>query len=219
MMKVARFIANIEPTMSEQADVLFMARFDCSQDFDTIQKVSNKFNVHHKICRRQGEGWPFGCNELFFGTMDWIYEQREAEFIPDYKAILIMESDAGPLVPDWIAKLSAGWDEAKVCVLGALQPEPLVHINGNALYSGDLKFLKRVSREISGCTPHGGYDYVLHKEWTRLGCADSPLMRSWWRCPAMTREIFDDLSAKGVVFLHGVKGDSLMERYLEKFPR
>jgi hypothetical protein len=219
MMKVARFLASIQPTMSEEADILFMSRFDCTQDMETIQKVSHKFHVHHARCRRQGEGWPFGCNELFFGTMDWLYEQKEAELIPDYKAMLIMESDACPLVPDWISKLSAHWDAMNVKVLGALQPPPLVHINGNALYSGDMGFLKRVSREISGCTPHGGYDFVLHKEWVNLGCADSPLMRSWWRCPAMTRQVFDHLSAQGVVFLHGVKGDSVMERFLEKFPR
>jgi hypothetical protein len=218
MMKVARFLADIEPGMSQYADVLFMSRFDSTQDLDTVRYVSQKFHVHYAKSRRTGVGWPGGCNDLFFGTMDWLFEQSTANKIPDYKAMLIFESDACPLVPDWLKKLSSAWDKANVKVLGSLQTD-LVHINGNALYSTDRKFLHRVSRQISGCSPHGGYDFLLHKEWVNQGCANCPLMRSWWRHPGMTKEIYDDLVKKGVVFLHGVKDDSAMEQFLKRFPR
>lgn len=219
MMKVARFLSNVEPGISERADVLFMARNDCTQDEETIQRVANKFHVFHAISRRSEVGWPAGCNGIFFGTMDWVFEMREAKKIPDHKAILIMESDACPLVPDWIAKLSDAWDAAGVRVLGPLQPEPYVHINGNAMYSTDRDFLFRVSRQIGGCTPHGGYDYVLHGEWVRQGCADCKLMKSWWRHPSLTTDVYTRLVDAGVVFLHGIKDDSVMERYLERYPR
>ncbi len=218
MMKVARFVADIEPAMQERADILFVCRNDSSQDMEVVKHVSGKFHVHHAKSRRGEVGWPGGCNGLFFGTMDWIYEMKEAGRIPDYKAVLIMESDAAPLVPDWIAKLSEAWDAARVNVFGALQ-EGLVHINGNALYSGDMKFLKRVSREIGGCSPSGGYDYLLHPEWVRQGCADCKLMRSWWRCPGLDDATYDQLVRDGVVFLHGVKNDSVMEQFLRRFPR
>ncbi len=218
MMKVARFVANVEPAMCELADIAFICRNDSSQDKETVKYVSNKFHVHTVKSLRAETGWPGGCNGLFFGTLDWVFSHKFAKRIPDYKAILIMESDAAPLVPDWIAKLSAAWDAADVKVLGALQTQ-LVHINGNALYSGDMKFLKRVAREIAGCSPQGGYDYLLHPEWVRQGCTDCSLMKSWWHHPGLDQPTYDALVESGVVFLHGIKNDSVMEQYLRRFPR
>jgi len=217
MMKVARFLANVEPAMSDLADIAFVCRNDSSQCRDTVEYVSKKFHVHTVKSRRTEVGWPAGCAGLFFGTADWIYEHKVAKRIPDYKAFLIMEADAAPLVPDWIAKLSSAWDAANVKVLGALQTG-LVHINGNALYSGDMKFLKRVSREIAGCAPQGGYDYLLHPEWVRQGMADCPLMKSWWHHPGLDKATYDRLVEEGVVFLHGIKNDSVMEQHRLRFP-
>lgn len=217
MMRVARFLADIETKMSEEADILFMSRYDCEQDPATVQYVSRKFGVHTARCRRQAEGWPYGCNELFWGSMDWVFEQREAKHISDYKALLLHEADALPTVPGWLKILSDQWDAADTKVLGAFQSQPGPHINGNALYSGEHEFLRRVSRGIGGCSPHGGYDYLLYPEWVRQGCKNSKRMRSFWQTPTLPYEHYEKLVSDGVVFLHGVKDDSVMDCFKRKF--
>lgn len=207
-MEVARLIADLEPRLSEKADFLFVSRFDCSQDEDTIKYVSRKFYTHHYINRTRGEMWPHGCNALWFGTMDWVYSHGLAKRVPDYKAVLTFEADAFPLAPNWVSELHQEWDRVNVKVLGALQSSPGPHINGNALFSGDPAFLKWVAREKGGCRPSGGWDYLLASEFRKRGWSNSNLFRSWWGYPTMTRETFDSLVAQGVVFF------SRLQRFL-----
>lgn len=218
-MKVAQLIADLEPRLSEKADFLFMSRFDCGHDMDIIKYVSAKFNTHVQVNRRRGAEWPFGCNELWFGTMDWVYSMREANLIPDYKAILTMEADSCPMTQHWITELSNQWDKAGKKIVGPLVPAPAEHINGNALFSGDLRFLKWISREVGGCSPHGGWDFILAGEFKRQGWANCPAMRSWWRMLTLPRQTFDGLIREGVVFLHGVKDDSVISHVRKKFLR
>lgn len=216
-MKVARMIADLEPRMSDIADFLFVSRFDCEHDMPSIQYVATKFNVHHYRCIRRGEMWPHGCNELWFGTMDWVYGHTMAKRIPAYKAILTFEADAAPLTPNWIQRLSEDWDKAGVKVMGSLLSSPGRHVNGNAMFSGDHKFLHWVAREVGGCTPQGGWDYVLAPEFEKQGWANCPRMRSWWQTPTLDRERYDALVAEGAVFLHGVKDDSVVGHVRQRF--
>jgi hypothetical protein len=163
-MQVARLIADLERTHSAKADFLFVARFDCTHNLDTINYVAKKFNTHHYINRnRRATGWPWGCNELFFGTMDWVYSQAEAKRIPDYKAVMLLEGDSGPLHPNWVSQLSEEWDKAKVKVYGPLLDHG-PHINGNCMLSGDMTFLHWLTRTKGGCSPHGGWDFLLYQD-------------------------------------------------------
>jgi hypothetical protein len=216
-MKVARLIADFEPRFSEYADFLFFSRFDCSQDLDTIKYVSKKFNVHHAINRRRGTLWPFGCNEMAFGALDWVYGHGEAERIPPYKALLLFEADACPLAPNWISELSHFWDRAKKKVVGPLLQYPGEHVNGNCLMSGDKAFLRWIARDVGGCSPHKGWDFHLAPEFKKRGWADCPAMRSWWQTKTSTVEQFNDLSRQGAVFLHGVKDDSMINHVRRRF--
>jgi len=216
-MKVARLIADLEPRFCEKADFLFVARFDCTHDLAAIKHVSAKFNVHHYINRQRGQLWPHGCNSLWFGTMDWVYSYGEAERIPPYKAILTFEADACPLAPNWITELSNFWDRAKQKVVGPLLFSPGEHINGNAMFSGDKGFLKWISRDVGGCTPHGGWDYILAPEFKKRGWADCPKMRSWWKTPTTDYAKFEELSQQHAVFLHGVKDDSMINHVRRRF--
>lgn len=217
-MKVARLIADLQPGFCELADFMFVARFDCTQDMKAVEYVSRKFNVHHFINNRhRGSEWPHGPNSLWFGTMDYVYTMSVAKRIPDYKAVLTFEADATPLSPHWISALSQDWDRAKTKVLGAMQTSPAPHVNGNALFSCDRSFLKWISRDVGGCTPHAGWDFVLAGQFQRKGWADCPLMRSWWNMATMGKETFEDLSRQGVVFFHGCKDDSLLRHVRERF--
>jgi len=221
-MRVARLIADLEPRHSDFADFLFVSRFDCEQDLSTVEYVSTKFNTHTFVNRhRRGTGWPHGCNDLWFGTMDHVYSFSEAKRFPPYKAVLTFEADACPLVPNWHRELSRSWDQQAVPknakMFGAKVEYPLPHINGNAMFSGDLKFLYWVSRQIGGCDPTKGWDFWLAKEFKRVGWADCPLMKSLWQTKTMSPEAILHLRESGCVFLHGIKDTSVQEEVRKRF--
>lgn len=217
-MENARLIADLEPRLSEKADFLFSARFDCTQDMETVEYVSRKFKVHTHINRhRQGKEWPHGPNELWFGTVDYVFDFGRAKRLPPYKAVLTFEADASPISPHWIERLSTAWDAAKVKVLGAMQTTPGPHINGNCLVSGDQSFLKLIGRDIGGCSPQGGWDYILAPVFKKQGWADCPLMKSFWGCKTMSSEWFSSLLNQHVCFVHGIKDDSVRRMVRERF--
>lgn len=217
--KVARLIADLEPRRCERADILLVSRFDTVHDQSVVEYVSSKFNVWTHISRSRAEMWPHGCNALWFSTMDYVYTYGIADRIPPYKAILTFEADAVPLIPGWIQALSDGWDAAQASVYGSFQPAPGPHINGNAMFSGDKDFLKWIARDVGGCTPMGGWDYVLYPKFKKWGCANAPSMRSWWGTKTLPKEQYDDLVSQQVVFLHGVKDDSVIQHVRKRFIR
>jgi len=218
-MRVARFIADLEPSHSEAADILFSARFDCTHDEAAIKYVSRKFNVHTFINKhRRAEGWPFSCNELAIGSVDYVYTMNEANKLPRYKAILLLEGDSCPLTSDWIDTLHAEWDrlhEKGANMIGAMIPPgpPETggkHINGGScVMSGDPEYLHWFARKIGGCRPTAGWDWLLAPLFQNKGWAACPGMRSYWRAPSMPREFFDRIRKEGAFFVHGVKDDSI----------
>lgn len=218
-MQVARLIADLEPRFCERADFLFVSRFDTTHDSGTIDYVSRKFKIRHHISRRRATGWPFGPNELWFETMQYTYEHAiDEKRIPDYKAVLTFEADATPLCPNWIPMLSDAFDQAQPAnIVGALLQYPGLHVNGNALFSCDPKFSHWISRQVTGCTPHGGWDFVLAPRFKEWGWTDCKLMRSWWQTPTLTPEAFGQLHEQGVCFLHGIKDDSARRFVREKY--
>jgi hypothetical protein len=212
--KLARFIADLCPGMCEQADFLFSSRFDCSQDQETIKYVSRKFHVWTNVCRRRGVGWPMGCNELWFGTMDWINGMILKRHMPHYRAVLTFEADCVPMQTGWIAHLRREWDrlqrERPVYVAGALLQAPGTHINGNALFSLDLEFLRWLTRDISSVGAAAGWDYHLAAEFRKWGWAEVTGMQSYWNSRTLPPSVIGNLFAQQLVFMHGVKDDSLL---------
>lgn len=222
-MKTARLIADLQSRRDDRFDFLFSARFDCVHDMKTVEYVAAKFPVHTYINKnRRGEGWPHACNELWFGTIDHVYNFSEAKRLPPYRAILTFEADAYPLEPNWLSALAAEWENAEfkgVKMLGALQKLPGEHINGNCLVSGDLEYLHWISRKISGCKPSGGWDYVLRDAFKRRGWQDCPMMKSHWGAQTASPEFLNRLIDEGVVFLHGVKDESVVVHVRNRFLR
>jgi hypothetical protein len=221
-MQVAKLIADLEPRHNPDVDFLFVSRFDCEHDLKAIEQVSSKFKVWHHINRhRRGMGWPAGCNDLWFGTMDHICSLTEAKIMPEYKAILTFEGDCAPMGPYWHKTLMASWEKVNklrpVKVHGALVKWPGVHINGNCMFSGDLPFVHHISRKIGGCPPIYGWDFFLTKEFSRAGWADCPHIKSYWQRNTMDPEEVDNLVDTEVALLHGVKDDSVIKRIRERF--
>lgn len=226
-MAAARLIADLEPRHNDRADFLFAARFDAKHDNATVEHVSKKFNTFTFTNRhRREEGWPAGPNALWFGTLDHIYDYGTAGKMPEYKAILTFEPDCVPVVPHWINALHSAWDSVSgkgIKTLGHLlqyppQPKVRFHINGNALFSGELSFLHHIARKIGGCPPSSGWDFFLAPEFKKLGWSDTKVIRSHWNAQTCSAPFMDRITNEGCVFLHGVKDFSaqtyIRNRYL-----
>ena len=209
-MRLARFIADLQPGRCENADFLFVSRFDCPQDVETIKYVSKKFNVHHTICRRRGVGWPGGCNELWFGACEYVFHRIEEGKMPGYKAMFTFEADGVPLSRNWIARLSELWDQSHCYVAGALLQSPGEHINGNCLVSCDPKFLRWVSKTIGSCPDKVGWDYYMSKAFKQWGWKELPEIVSEWQTKTFPADRFDEELQRGTIWFHGVKDNSLL---------
>lgn len=213
--QLARFIADLAPEQSEQADFLFSARYDCPQDPEAVKYVKRKFNVWTHQCRRRGVGWPHGCNELWFGTMSWIHGMIEAKKMPHYKAVFTFEADCVPMRRDWLSHFHREWDRANarepVYVMGCKLQSPGEHVNGNALFSTRIQFLRWLSRDIVSGSSRAGWDYWLAPEFRQWGWAVMPGMQSYWNSVTLPPDVIDMLFLQDVIFMHGVKDNSLLD--------
>ena len=219
-MALADFIADLEPAKSSLADFLFVSRFDCKMDLPTLGRVARKFNVRSQVSRRRGVGWPNGCNELWFSTMEWIQSMIAAKKIPHYKAIFTCEADGCPIQRNWIEWLSLEWDRVNVLkpvVMAGALVDPGPHINGNALMSGNLNFLTWIARRVGGVRPGVGWDFCLARDFERIGWADIPGIKSIYNTPTFSQGQYDDMVNKSWVWIHGVKDTSLIRLGREKF--
>jgi hypothetical protein len=204
-MRLARTIVANERKFCKQADFLFAARHDADHDPKTIADVSRRFNVFTFKSGRFGTGWPHGCNDLWFATMEWA-----GSFAPKYgwKAVLTFEADCVPLTDDWIQSLSDEWDRCKKYVVGSMQPHPNQHVNGNALFSCAKPFTEWLTRKLVNVPARHGWDCYLAKSFKQWGWASSPKMLSLYQKPNLGGVEAEELIAKGVTFLHGVKDES-----------
>lgn len=214
-MELARLIADIQQCHSTEADFLFLSRFDCpTPDAKIVKEVSRKFNTFKYTSPRRGTGWPLGCNELFVGGMEWIYGMKKMNKIPQYKTIFAIESDCVPMSRDWIARLKSEWylsNQTKpVFMAGAWLPNcpqgnGSGHINGNAIMSGDMKFMKWLIDILSRLKGNMGWDYALSQEFKGWGWAALPGFTCAWHAP-MSEATFLDARKQGCFWWHGVKG-------------
>jgi len=212
-LKLASFLADLEPKHSDLADFLFVARFDSSIDQATVNKVARKFNVYSYISQGRGTGWPHGCNDLFLGTIGWFYHKASAAQIPNYKAVFAFEADGIPMRRDWIAGLHAEWDRvnaaSKVCQAGAWLPngpddKGTGHINGNCLVTGDLDTVKWMMNLVGGVCINAGWDWLLAPQFKNRGWSDIPGIRSVWRQRISEKDFLAGMKEKQI-WRHGVK--------------
>lgn len=210
--RLAKILADIEPAHCQEADLLLVHRFDHRLDNKVVEYVRRKFNVYTHKCPRKGTGWPMGCNDLWLGTMDWIY-QHQTRLSP-YKAAFTFEGDGAPLCLDWIRRLSEAWNACpEPCFVAGhwVEHHPRPHINGNALFSCHPTFLKWISTEVVTVNTAQGWDYYLAPNFKQWGQAKLPQIRSFWASKTVTPEWFQTELNLGTVWFHGCKDDSLHE--------
>lgn len=214
--KLLKFLADIEPKHSDVADVLLVSRHDCVQLPDDLDAyVSRKFNLWLYHAPRGNVGWPAGCNSLWRNTIGWVQGMSAANKIPTYKAIFTCEADGCPVFSDWTARMSEAWDKANaarpVCVAGPIVKVPGEHMNGNLMVSGNPETLKWVLRAADGIRINAGWDWVLSPQFKQRGWANIPGMVSYYNTRDYTVENFAAAQQEQLIWIHGVKDDSLMK--------
>lgn len=215
--KLAHFLADIEPKHSDLADFIIVRRFDCAEPREykeLFPALSRKFNLYNYKSPRRGKGWPDGCNGLWFSTMEWAYTMIEARRVPHYKAIFTFEADGAPVFRDWVARMSAQWDavnaNAPVYQAGPMVKVPATHINGNCLLNCDLRFLKWVTRTVGRVPVGAGWDFILASRFKEWGWANIPQMRSYYATPTFSQAEYDRMVDEGIIWMHGIKDDSMI---------
>lgn len=214
---LSHLLADLQPSHSEEFDIVFVGRWDTKPiKPTTIAYVSRKFNVFQHESKRRETGWPMGCNGLFFGSLEFCYHMMDAGKIPHYKAIFICAGDSVPVSRGCFDYLHRQWDklsaEKSLSVAGALIPGEHEHINGDCcLLSGDLGFLKWLVKDVGGIKVRAGWDWVLAPDFEQRGWADLPGVVSLWQTPTMSEETAAGWVKRGIVWIHGVKDDSLIK--------
>jgi hypothetical protein len=156
-MRVARLIADNEPSFRKDVEICFVARFDCVQDLETIGYVASKFVVSTFTTTTKATGWPQGPNAMAF---DMIKESWRRVFFAmawaDVKFVLLMEPDCIPVRSDWINLLIETWDTAHLqgkYIVGCWRDGggTIGHINGNMMFPPNLTARINTDFQIDGC--------------------------------------------------------------------
>lgn len=211
-MRLAKFIADLEPSKREDVDFMFMARADSSFDEATATYVSRKFHVRNEKPKVRAAGHPYACWVTFFSVLEWVYLAKLASKCPAYKWVLCFEPDCVPLTKDWITELSVEWDRLNKTVVGSETFHWQMHLNGNAMYSADMKFLTWFVKQITvnGCPKNEPYDLYMFPQFARWGVGYSRKIANRCGQKTMTPEESKWLREKmGIALCHGVKDDSL----------
>lgn len=221
-LRLAKFIADLEPTKRLDTDFLFVARFDTEHDAGTIHHVSSKFNVHKLTTTSRATGHPWGSWVLWFSALEWFYHMKRGNKIPDYKWIMPFEADCVPTSRNWISELHREWDrlnEKKPCyIVGAETFHFHHHINGNLMCSGDPDWLQWLVKgvQITGVPSNDAWDIYLFPKFARWGVDFSRRMWNVCGMPSMNDDIFR-YCLREHSFVHGVKDDSLYRMARHEF--
>lgn len=111
-LRLARFLADIEPAFREDTMIALAARFDVPLDaeiYEAMMDVGRKFPVTFIRSLREAEGHPDGCHGLWAGTAEacfrrWLKGWRCAN-------VFFAEADGVPARYDWIDAIKAAHAE------------------------------------------------------------------------------------------------------------
>lgn len=146
-MRLARFMADIEPRFRHDVQLMLVNRYDCEVvDDETLIRVAEKFDVKEFQTTTRGDGWPAGPNAM---ACDVFAEATRRVRSGEWRAVhglLMLEPDCVPLSADWINLLNQNWitvSQAGSWIMGAWRPSGghLGHINGACMIRPDIGLL------------------------------------------------------------------------------
>jgi hypothetical protein len=213
--QVAQLACDLLEQPTDQAEVLFVARFDA--DFPSLhiqQEAAKKFaKMHLWRCTRKGVGFPAGCNEIALGIFEHVQTMEGID------AILILEGDCVITRRSWVKELCDEWKRiasAGKLVSGTLQQSGKwggdieEHINASALWDSDMLCYLPC---LKSCPPHRGWDHH-HGPKIIPYAVDSPLFKLDYKRNTIGSE---ELFSSGALIYHGVKDDSALKAVREKY--
>lgn len=209
-MRLARFIADLQPEFSETVAFQFCARFDSKPDPRTVDYVTEKFETEVFVSpRKHAVGWPYGCNELWSSVVMDLHNRRSAGELKDIECAFTFEPDCVPLRKGWADTLHKTWiATGRKTVLGAYSevgPKKWGHINGNMVIDVDL--YRRVPA-VLGTAPQNAWDMAMAPAFKAAGWEPSDVIANWYRRTSVPDTEMAALLETPAVVLHGVKDDS-----------
>lgn len=210
-MRLARFIADLEPTRRDDVDFVFIARADCDHDLQAVEYVSRKFNVRKIRCLAHATGHPWGCWVLWFSLLQWVYQSKKDQKLPEYSWIFPFEADCVPISKNWLNECHEEFVRLNTYLVGSETFHWQQHLNGNLMITSNMDFLKWLVMgvTVTGVPKKEPWDIYLFPKFTNWGVGFSSRIINRCGQPTMAQKEFDYLRNHGWSFVHGVKDDSL----------
>lgn len=219
--RLVKLICSIEPEKRDDIEFILSVRRGTNPFAaqDILESARTKFtSVQLITCKRYGDGWPNGSNDLWSETMTRIAQMRDSGRIKS-DGVLTFEADCIPLRPNWLTLLALEWNcrpPGKLVVghvhsfsdgLGGMSDPN--HINGNAIFHCNLL---RQHPEMCGSDSTRGWDDYHGALLLKIG-VDTNLIYQKYRIQKITREEVEAIRKNGFVpaLFHGIKGTSGIE--------
>jgi hypothetical protein len=163
-------IADIEPVYRPDIKFVFVYRFDCEPDQETIMYVSHKFQTETFKSHLKWEGWPAGPNGMAVDILRALDGRTKTGEWKDITGMLLIEPDCVPLTTAWLYLIMHEWEQARAqgkWIMGAWRDSGTQwgHINGNCVVRPD--FAKLV--DLDCVSQHFAWDcavsYFTHDHW------------------------------------------------------
>jgi predicted GH43/DUF377 family glycosyl hydrolase len=212
--RLARLLADVEPTFTDVFDLLILPRWDTTVDEDVLRYCQSKFNVYTSFSTIKKVGYPAGPWSTWRGCYDWAIAQGS-----EYEAVMTIESDSVPLTADWAKKIWEAWKtQPNVGVMGDMQPPHNgfgCHINGNAVFSCRTDVAQAI-QNWSIPNDSAPWDLFGYPVWAAFGVHDTPIIQSDFRSQRLDTNYLDRLAFRGVVWHHGCKDESAYQYAVSK---
>lgn len=220
---VAIQAANLLDSKSYIVSLALVHRFDATPiPTKTVQNLHDKFKkVLVQRCPRQGQGFPFGCNELSYWTLNW--PLHDPEVFADTEAIMILEADCVFTRRNWDVELLSEWRKTQAegkLICGNVIPFGFdgftSHVNAASMYSKDIA--RFIGTKLAGGPACVGWDYFHGKNLIPV-TYDSPLFFLDYRKEKITPdELFTPRKQDTIPLMyHGVKDDSARRAVDERY--
>jgi predicted GH43/DUF377 family glycosyl hydrolase len=223
-LRLACFLASIEPIREDKRVFVLSARWDVARDAATeeaLECLRAKFRVVYSQGETRWVGYPGGCNALWRDTIRFVWGMSQRGELAGVDAVLTFEADSVPLWVDWIDRLEQVWEGMPhpkmvaghrirsfgVRGKGGFQT---AHVNGNMLVSCQPDVLRRIAEAHFSRT----YAWDLHMfpvMFERGGAHHIPAILSEFRSSRIAATRIAGLHSAGVVLHHGCKDESLFD--------
>lgn len=141
-MKLARLLADLEPTPREDILLALVRKIDTPPSVVTssaLQYCAKKFNVEDIVVPEKGTGWPTACNQMWTGILKIFADRFNNKSCSHHSIFTIDGGDGVPLHRNWIDLITQEHD--KTLAMGKLVTGVLGmdgngtwHINANAIF-------------------------------------------------------------------------------------